>query len=235
MGLIEHSDKGAYIEVEKLYIDKDKQKQGHGTKAIAHLANKYGKEIKLYPLEAAPFLNMGVKRMDGEMLVLDTDKYNSSKVVNEEGKPLVVYHGTRGDFNTFEPGHATRPFAPVRKVLSSSLWNWRNIMPIFLSISNPKIKDYNGKHWAEGDVDLEKDVEKAKEEGFNGYIAKNIKDGYTISNQYIAFEPTQIKAIGNIGTFDAANDDIRYRETDRPQFSSIENVSVLLIITIKRK
>lgn len=152
--------------------------------------------------------------------------FKDSKVVDKQGNPLVVYHGTRGDFNTFEPGHATRPFAPVRKEFyftdnSSHAEDFipygigRNIMPIFLSISNPKIKDYNGKHWAEGDVDLDKDVEKAKEEGFNGYIAKNIKDGYTISNQYIAFEPTQIKsAIGNVGTFDAANDDIRFRSKE---------------------
>lgn len=33
---------------------------------------------------------------------------NSSKVVDDNGEPMVVYHGTNNEFNTFETGHGTK-------------------------------------------------------------------------------------------------------------------------------
>ena len=245
VGLIEHSDKGAYIEVEKLYIDKDKQKQGHGTKAIAHLANKYGKEIKLYPLEAAPFLNMGVKRMDGEMLVLDTDKYNSSKVVDRGGNPLTMYHGTKSDFNKFET--TEKNATDVGKLgvghyftdshsVANAYAHKGSIMPVYINVQNPFIIDFDlsGRNpnqlreaarelgisdninlqTSESDARIPKEWAEAwtkalNENGYDGVIV-NYSDQ---TKEVMALNPTQIKsAIGNIGTFDSENADIRFRK-----------------------
>ena len=56
--------------------------------------------------------------------------------------------------------------------------------------------------------------EEGRKLGFDGMIVNNVYDSHTADgtiNDYIAFEPTQIKsATDNVGTFDASNPDIRY-------------------------
>lgn len=136
--------------------------------------------------------------------------FGDSKVVDENGEPLVVYHGTGADFNSYI-GHAF--FTPSTK---DAKQYGKKIMPVFLKLENPKVIDYeftddnvgpNG--WG-----TEYDVDEAKTEGHDGVIFKNIVSGFKGEKsftQYVAFDPTQIKsATGNIGTFDPNNPDIRY-------------------------
>ena len=58
----------------------------------------------------------------------------------------------------------------------------------------------------------------------NGLKNQNdITSGYEISDEYIAFNPNQIKsATDNIGTFSRINDDIRYREVPNSSFESLD-------------
>lgn len=57
----------------------------------------------------------------------------------------------------------------------------------------------------------------------NGLKNQNdIVSGYEISDEYIVFNPNQIKsAKDNIGTFSRTNDDIRYREIPNSSFKSV--------------
>ena len=135
----------------------------------------------------------------------ENDPANASKVVDENGEPLVVYHGTSAEFTAFKKGRDTgMHFGTLEQATNRSS---RNIMPVFLNIR--KIKRTHDK------MDGQKQTIKiAKKEKFDGLVYRNIFEGE--GDSYVAFNPNQIKsATDNVGTFDSANDDIRfsYKET----------------------
>jgi hypothetical protein len=83
--------------------------------------------------------------------------FGDSKVVDEEGKPLVVYHGSRKtDIEIFESGKSgTRGineetegffFSPIREAADNyagTKYGKGKVYPVYLSIKNPYIaKDY---------------------------------------------------------------------------------------------
>lgn len=81
--------------------------------------------------------------------------FGESKVVNEKGKPLVVYHGTRSNFNTFskEKGGESNSIANIgfwfaqekgfAERFASDIWYGESenpiVMPVYISLKNPKI------------------------------------------------------------------------------------------------
>ncbi len=158
--------------------------------------------------------------------------FGDSKVVDADGKPLVVYHGTKADFTVFDRARVGEKHVDVLRELSDAgvdptafyftddpaTANWyakssgrkaprgSAVMPVYLSMENPLVVDFQ----EEGIEYLAEELENAKQGGYDGLIARNYNDG-GVSTHYIAFEPTQIKsAIGNRGTFDPQNPDIRY-------------------------
>lgn len=88
-----------------------------------------------------------------------------------------------------------------------------NVVPVYLSLQNPYVKDFGG---AEYNPEVFSTfMREAKELGHDGVIITNVDDSkYTargLGVTYVAFEPEQIKsAIGNRGTFDPKNRDLRY-------------------------
>jgi hypothetical protein len=158
------------------------------------------------------FKESGVKKQ--AQTETDTFKkwFGNSKVVDENGKPLVVYHGTRNNFDKFSDEHGAMYFADKPEYASNYAMGYKNerlggnIIPVYLQIKNPKIIDYNG----EPDTNLAVfDMPEAFQEGYDGIIAKNVDDGYGVYTQFITFLPSQIKsAIGNNGSFDPENPNI---------------------------
>jgi hypothetical protein len=175
--------------------------------------------------------------------------FGDSKVVDKKGDPLVVYHGTDKTFDAFNlrkrgsrvgfqddgfyfsdsPGTATtyatmdvysgalgkkkdaylEPTDFFKRFLSrlGLVESAPQVVPAFLSIKNP-YKTTGAR--MPGRRELIK-------QGYDG-IQYTQYDGTT---HWVAFEPTQIKSsIGNIGTFDPENPDIRYslRQTNTPAF-----------------
>ena len=130
----------------------------------------------------------------------ENDPENASKVVDDNGEPLVVYHGTSAEFTTFKKGRDSgMHFGTLEQATNRSS---RNIMPVFLNIRNPKRTHdkMDGQAF---------EIKKAKKSKFDGLIYRNIFEGE--GDSYVAFKPNQIKsATDNIGTFDSANDDIRF-------------------------
>lgn len=171
--------------------------------------------------------------------------FGGSKVIDADGKPLVVYHGTNADFSVFkttrmgefgpaiyltdnpreagEYGEAVKgiSFAPPSA----------NIMPVYARIENPYTKGVDAfwKEFGRSDSDAA-GVERAKAAGYDGIIAKRadryydnvahefVDLGNTLTH-YIAFSNTQVKsAIGNNGDF-GTNPDIRYSRAQNPTLS----------------
>ena len=156
--------------------------------------------------------------------------FGDSKAVDEQGRPLVVYHGTRADFSEFDTDRIGQNFAESKggffftgsQAAASAYASMRggeggNVMPAYLSLQNPLTLDTY--LWATGDtvesaltgreyklIDLfDEDpagvIAYAKDGGHDGIFWKNGKDVLAV-----AFDPAQIKsATGNRGTFDPAN------------------------------
>ena len=152
---------------------------------------------------------------------------NSSKVVDENGEPMVVYHSGAQNINAF-----SRDFD--KKGIGRQLWGkgfyfstskskdeWARryqsktgkdaqTYPVFLNIKNPSYSPIKGEITGTD---------------YDGVILQPRKtvDGET-DYMFIASNPTQIKsATDNVGTFDVTNPDIRYREGS--DISNIESAN----------
>jgi hypothetical protein len=113
--------------------------------------------------------------------------FGDSKVVDENDRPLVVYHGTNIKFNTFKSINRRYFFSDNIKTANSYrsdyvfidddeigikkheydqfkdevIPNKINIMQVYLKITNPKIKDYKGENWLNSPI--ERDIDKNKD------------------------------------------------------------------------
>lgn len=91
-----------------------------------------------------------------------------------------------------------------------------NVIPVYLSMQNPLVVEVNGLISA---GPIRDHIEQARKSGNDGVIFKGIEDspklGSPATDQYVVFAPTQIKsAIGNRGTFDPKDADIRMHRTE---------------------
>lgn len=146
--------------------------------------------------------------------------FGDSKVVNEEGEPLTVYHGTADVFSQFEKGKGSpkdmgwmgRGFYFTNKPELANAYTLlkagdaRNVMPVYLSMRNPykatirdkerlMLAERRGEKFAASDW-----TDDLKSKGHDGVIIDfNMTDG---TKEYVVFDPTQIKSIFNRGTFD---------------------------------
>lgn len=83
---------------------------------------------------------------------------------------------------------------------------------VYLNIRNPKrVADAGG---AEGEWDAV--IEQAIAEGHDGIVYRNQFEDKG-SDSYIAFSPTQIKSVSNVGTFDPNDPRILYQPSEGPQ------------------
>ena len=162
--------------------------------------------IELYQ-DATPARTPGFERWFGE-----------SKAVDSNGDPLVLYHGTNADVNKF--GGADQYFFTPSK--ESAGYYGDTQMPVYLRLENPLELDYHGMP----DNDVVFDIEEAVDGGYDGVIIRNTMDGYTDLDQYVVFDPNQVKSVENQGTFSLTDDRILYQDTDpaRP-FGAYENAA----------
>lgn len=139
--------------------------------------------------------------------------FDGSAIVDRQGLPLVVYHGTSSDFSVFSKGPAY--FSPRWDY--SYVQNSEIVLPVFLSIKNPYRPDTKSE--IEQIRNRPERLLELKALGYDGILWANPNDllrGATGWGddlpQIVAFDPEQIKsAIGNRGTFDSSNPDISLR------------------------
>ena len=167
--------------------------------------------------------------------------FGDSKVVDNQGRPLVVYHGTNAEFNAFSKEKQKRSIFGKGFYFTDSIqWAkqfinpifWKNIsdndkrvMPIYLSIKNPYIADT-----------VNNDSELLQEQGYDGIIIRhrdtkylsehpdaNIEDAPIKNTTFISFEPNQIKSTSNKGTFSKDNDNIYYQKGEGENVVDLTN------------
>lgn len=146
----------------------------------------------------------------------ENDPDNASKVVNPKtGEPLVVYHYTEEQFDTFNLNKARQssdiPAFFFTTDPEMGMEYGSHEMQVFLNIRNPANKPV---------ISSGKDGKALREElvqnGFDGTVVDDSYDGH-LSIEYAALRPNQIKsATGNTGAFDSGNDDIRFSLDESP-------------------
>jgi hypothetical protein len=119
--------------------------------------------------------------------------FGASKIVDGDGNPLVVYHGTDAVIRAFDPDKTvdgmfwfTSDRGAIERGNVGAAGSGK-IVEAYLSIKNP----------AGWDVYDRLTVDQMISEGYDGLALPD--DGSTV---YVAFEPTQIKSVNNRGTFD---------------------------------
>lgn len=155
--------------------------------------------------------------------------FKSSKVVDEHGNPLVVYHTTTKDFTQFskagtrhdegffghgfyftpEPGMAELYIegqtSKREKQAVRGLPVGTNMMPLYLSVQNPYHMGPTEALEMEDSFESnnrEEFTERIKERGYDGIFVHRYDVTDPEPDEIVVFEPTQIKsAIGNSGKF----------------------------------
>ena len=143
---------------------------------------------------------------------------DASKVVNDDGSPRVVYHGTDKDFTVFNSVDGTYWFSESEDYAEAMAEerdrdNGGRIMSVYLDMRNPYYASLEPGKFT--NPAYEKPIiREAKKGGYDGVIIENKTDSDIEKDTfYIVFSPTQIKsATDNIGTFDRNNPDIRYQQ-----------------------
>ena len=195
------------------------EERGLSEKALASgtwLKAPNGEDSRLTPRQWVQVRTAAFKSWFGDWL---DDPGHASRVVDENGEPRVVYHGTRGDgftvFNSkkiganWDPGYYGKGFYFTDN-RSAAYHYGHNEITCFLNIRHPYLSQrYNHKEEKRFTSNL-------KRKGHDGVIGENalrdeyhwhVADGY----EYVAFSESQIKsATDNIGTFDPASPDITF-------------------------
>lgn len=135
----------------------------------------------------------------------ENDAANASQVLDENGEPKVVYHGTASEFNEFKQGHGilgdgiylTDSF-DTADVYANIRGENGFVLPLFVNIRNA--------FKTTGNVSRDKVVEATKSGKYQGVVHQFENHEYIV-----ALEPNQVKmAEGNTGTFNSESSDIRF-------------------------
>ena len=143
---------------------------------------------------------------------------NASKVVNEDGTPKVVYHGTNAEFNTFQQENGAYFFSESMDYAESMAdeRGGNRIIEAYLKMKNPYTVKLPPEQFTDNFAEAPV-IRYAKEHGHDGVIFEydGSKEDLAYDKFYVVFDSAQIKsATDNIGTFDKTNPDIRYSSQD---------------------
>jgi GNAT superfamily N-acetyltransferase len=173
-----------------------------------------GKPSNLTPEQYKLVRTRAFKKWFGDW---QNDPETASKVVDENGEPLVVYHSTNIYFNVFKAKYNNDGISLIyftdKKIVAEKYGNI--LKKFFLKIEklNEIDVEYKGFNDAYDNTSLEGELRYTEE----GLLIKNIYDDPSgkkkgkISNIYAVKYPEQIKlADGTNTTFDGSNPDIRF-------------------------
>lgn len=140
----------------------------------------------------------------------ENDAANASQVLDENGEPKVVYHGTASEFNEFKQGHGilgdgiylTDSF-DTADVYANIRGRNGFVLPLFVNIRNA--------FQTTAEVSRDEIVKATSTGKYQGVIHHFDDQEYIV-----ALEPNQVKmAEGNTGTFNSESADIRFSRSDQ--------------------
>ena len=170
-----------------------------------------GETINIDGQERSVFNSNGERIAQSEPALRNFYKwFGDSKVVDKQGRPLVVYHGTSSEFDTFniaESGKNTgtaiygKGFYFTTNKEIATRWGAKRgepiVMPVYIKLENPNL------------VEQLKYPKDSQEKGFDGVIAKVWGSN---DLEVVAFEPNQIKSTENTGEFGIGVDNMYHQD-----------------------
>lgn len=167
---------------------------------------------------------IGTEEFKGFFGDWQNDPEHASKVLDADGKPLILYHGTNltnnnqgKPFWVFYPNSHFGTIGQSQAMISEQEGRTKTY-PVYLNIRNPKRVDDTPEDWEGTHSEWwHKQVEKAMKEGYDGIVYLNkYEDRQHPADSWIAFYPWQVKsAQENIGTYDPYDPDIRHRGVEK--------------------
>lgn len=161
----------------------------------------------------------------------ENDAANASQVLDENGEPKVVYHGTATEFNEFKQGHGllgdgiylTDSF-DTADVYANIRGENGFVLPLFVNIRNA--------FKTTGNVSRDEFVEATSSGKYQGIVHQFENQEYIV-----ALEPNQVKmAEGNTGTFNSESSDIRFSRSAKDIIDNLsKNLSNISISSVKDK
>lgn len=154
----------------------------------------------------------------------ENDPENASKVVDENGEPMVVYHGSKSKtrIDYFKIGNdllwdiPRGAFFTTDRDYATKYSGWlgeENIYEVFLNIREPE--------YATQGIDYENAVAALlySNNQIDGVIGHDTgREEETSSNEFVIYDAHQVKsATENIGTYSTKNPDIRYRRVEQEE------------------
>ncbi|URC15457.1 lysin containing a beta/gamma crystallin motif [Octadecabacter Antarctic BD virus 1] len=151
--------------------------------------------------------------------------FGDSKVVNDDGTPMVVYHRTSADFDAFriDPDGPSGPalfFGPDPDNLPqfhNRKKDGDRVIAVHLKLEQPLELDYFNiremrERYADGSLEFPlymspQAVAKLQAGGFDGVVSDDLA-GKGDAAEYIVLDPTQVKSVNNAGAFDPADPNI---------------------------
>lgn len=169
-------------------------------------------EVKPYKMTSIKFSK---KNSLGEQLTKEqVEFFKDSKVLDEKGNLLVVYHGTNSKFNIFEKGKKNGwlgkgiYFSESKKYARE---NGKNTLTAYLNAQNPFMAESNDHFGVFAEIKAQYPnatetniAEILQDNGYDGIIYNDWDKGRIIS----VFNPNQIKLVDNLTP--TANSDIRF-------------------------
>lgn len=176
--------------------------------------------------------------------------FKDSQVVNAQGDPLVMYHGTAGDFDEFKSKRGeliyfTKSPETAQDFADGTAFDndtdgGENILPVYLSAQNVFDPD-NAEHIAKlprpivrkdladgGMWDaVERHQRMIKNAGFDGVYVRETPGTDAADRDVAVFSSEQVKsATGNNGDFDSSNPNITKSADRKPWFDSVESIKL---------
>lgn len=213
-------------------------------KALARLNGTYlkapnGADTKLTPEQWAMVRTKAFKAWFGDW---ENDPASASKVVDENGEPMVVYHGTNKQVNEFnidsnkvnntvgdpdgfyftndfgQAGNYSR--ASVKKTGEGKF----NVQAAFLNLRNPVDATEAWRKNKKKSLDKRKTYSEVKRSVYNTFDA-DVNDGYMITSnnnawEYVAISPNQVKSADPV-TYDDEGNIIPLSQRFTPESSDI--------------
>ena len=161
---------------------------------------------------------------------------NASKIVNADGAPKVVYHGTNAKFNVFQSKSGEYWFSENEDYAEAMMEErgGGEVKAVYLNMRNPYYAKLPPGQFSDPGYEAQI-LRAAKAAKCDGVIIENdTTDPLAVETFYVVFKPEQIKsATDNIGTFDGSNPDIRYSmsentKTEKAEGWQIKGEDVLL-------
>ena len=206
---------------ESQYVVNNEELQSIKEKAIADGTFMKAPNGKPTNLNERQWLQVRTKAFKDWFGDWENDAANASKVVDENGEPLVVYNASPTTVTTYKKGvnffssdinyvkshKATDPYTNKEVEVGYG----KNVNGVFLNIKNPKVLGENdGLNTSMAENILKRNPDVDGIIGHDAMFNDNIDLGWVSEGtEYVTSNPNQIKsATDNVGTFSRENNDI---------------------------